>query len=46
MGVKGDFLDVILSVKPTENVDRVERELNAMILDIQQLGDYGIKKWQ
>ena len=46
LGVKGDFLDVILSVKPTENVDRVERELNAMILDIQQLGDYGIKKWQ
>ena len=44
-GIKGDFLDSILSVKPTQHVERLERELNAMILDIQNLGDYGIDKW-
>jgi len=46
VGAGGDFLDKFLSVVPTKNIDQVECELNAMILDIQQLGDYGIEKWK
>ena len=41
-----DFLENFVSVVPVRNIDIVERELNTMILDIQQLGDYGIGKWK
>ena len=45
-GMTGDVLDGFISAVPSDNIDVVERELNAMILDIQQLGDYGIEKWK
>jgi len=33
-------------VIPTDGAERCIRELNAVIIDIQKLGDYGIEKWK
>ena len=33
-------------VLPAEDIDECIREINAMIIDVQKLGDYGIEKWK
>lgn len=35
-----------LSAEPAEDAEAVIKELGALVLDIQKLGDYGIQKWQ
>lgn len=35
-----------LSAEPAEDADDLIKELGALVLDIQKLGDYGIQKWQ
>jgi len=34
-----------LSARPAADASRVTRELGAMLMDIQQLGDLGVQKW-
>jgi hypothetical protein len=35
-----------LNAEPAQDADRMLKELGALILDIQMLGDYGIDKWK
>lgn len=35
-----------LEAKPAADTDEVIRDLGAMVMDIQQLGDLGVQKWQ
>lgn len=32
--------------KPAEDAELIARDIGALIMDIQQLGDLGIKKWK
>jgi len=35
-----------LGARPAQDAEKVTRELGALLMDIRQLGDIGIKKWQ
>jgi hypothetical protein len=35
-----------LNAEPAEDAEEMLKELGALILDIQMLGDYGIDKWK
>ena len=45
-GSPGASMDGIMSTEPAVDSEQVIHELGAVILDIQTLGDLGIKKWK
>lgn len=45
-GIIGGAATFSMSALPTAQTDLMIKELGAMILDIQALGDRGVKKWQ
>ncbi|MES0490269.1 MAG: hypothetical protein ABUK01_09770 [Leptospirales bacterium] len=47
MGIAGQVASkAIISAEPAEDAELLLTELGAVVLDIQTLGDLGIKKWQ
>ena len=44
--INGDFLEAFIPVLPVDDARLMESELNTLVMDIQQRGDYAIEKWQ
>ena len=45
VGNKNNPIGKTINAEPAEDAENIARELGALILDIQQMGDLGIEKW-